>query len=143
MFQANVLPEISGAASPWPIVAWSVVSLLLGGGTVGTVVKVWADRRSGIASHEVAEDDAIVARWRELSDAQTKALRGVIEELRADVEALKADHRAMRLELTTSRTKYWRAVGYARSLRAWIDRHVPHDQAAQLPPVPDLLAEDI
>lgn len=113
--------------------------LLLGSGGVAAVVKAVSDRRQGIDSHEVAEEDAIIDRWRALSDAQIKVL---LEPLQNRLSAVEDEVEALKEELKVSRAKYWRAIAYIRVLLTWITRHVP--ESAPPPPDPSAaLAEDI
>lgn len=119
--ETDVAPSLPAGVT----VFLALLAAVGGTGGIAALVKIFIDRRQGVEAHEVVEDDAIVARWRELSDAQTKGLRSIIEELRADLEALKREQALMKDELSASRTKYWRAVGYIRTLNLWIVSHIP------------------
>lgn len=126
---------------PWLAPTITVLTLLLGGGGIGALLKVRHDKRVGIAQQEVAEDDALSNRWRAIIEAQTVSLLKPMQErigtLETKVGSLEAD-------LEASRKKYWSAVTYIRQLLTWITRHLPPDiESTQVPQAPATLVEDI
>jgi hypothetical protein len=89
-----VLSLESGTASvvaPSLPIGWAILlavaGVLFGGGGVAALIKAISDSRQGVDASEVAEDDAIAARWQALSDAQVQNLLRPMETRLATVEA--------------------------------------------------------
>lgn len=126
---------------PWLAPTIAVLTLLLGGGGIAALFKVRHDKRIGVAQQETAEDDALSNRWKAIIETQTKVL---LEPMRTELGEVKAEVRALRVDLETSRRKYWSAISHIRTLYTWISRHMPPDiETTQIPEPPATLAEDI
>lgn len=122
----------------WVIVI-AATGALLGGGGVGALLKVFSDHKQGVDQHEITEDDAIASRWQALSEAQVKNLLEPMEKRLKDVES---EVRQLKSDLAESRTKYWRAIIYLRSLLSWVAQHVS-EATPPPPPIPDVIREDV
>lgn len=131
----------SGGISPWMPVVIAVVTGLLGSGGVAAWLKIRHDKRIGVASQEVAEEEALSNRWRAIIETQTKALLEPMQKRLADVEVELA---LMKQELEASRRKYWSAISYIRTLLTWIARHIDSDiENTEVPKPPTNVVEDI
>lgn len=131
----------SEAISPWLPVMIALVTGILGSGGVAAWMKTRADKRLGIASQEVQEDDALANRWRAIIETQTKSLLEPMQKRLYDVEQ---ELGVMKRELESSRRKYWSAISYIRTLLSWIARHMPEDIETTNPPTPPtIVVEDI
>jgi hypothetical protein len=131
----------SGGISPWMPVVIALVTGLLGSGGVAAWLKVRHDKKLGVASQEVAEEEALSNRWRTIIETQTKALLEPMQKRLAEVEVEVA---LLKKELETSRRKYWSAISYIRTLLTWIARHMPDDvETTQVPDPPTNVVEDI
>lgn len=126
---------------PWLGSVIGLVTLLLGSGGVVAWRRLSHDKRQGIAQQELAEDDALTARWRAIIEVQTKSLLEPMQTRLKDVEGKVA---GLEQELADSRRKYWSLISYVRTLLTWIARHMPDEiDHAQVPSPPVMLAEDI
>lgn len=123
----------------WFTAAITLVVGLFGGGGISSYVQARTDRKRGIGQVEVSQNDAIAHRWQAIVTTQTEAL---VTPLRERVDELEDDLRDMKLELSTSRAKYWRAIMYIRQLQTYIIRHLPDGQP-HTPDPPAEIAEDI
>lgn len=133
---------VSPSLPLWVTVVLAIATVLFGTGGIAAVLKVYADRRQGVQSHEMAEDDAIVARWKQLSESQIEMLLEPVQKRLTNVEK---ELEGVKRELGESRRKYWAAVGHIRQLYVWINRHMPEAITTDppLPAPPANLAEDI
>lgn len=135
MFQTEV------AANPtipaWMSIVLTLFGLVLGGGGIAAILKARWDRKAGVESHEVVEDDAIAARWEALSRAQIDMLLNPLRDRLSEVEAKVT---ALEAELNASRKKYWTAIPYIRVLLGLLHRHAPD---VTPPSVPASIAEDV
>lgn len=141
---------VSPPASPWVAVLLVALPLLLGSGGIVAWLKVRADKKQGVQSHELALDESVDRRWREIIETQTSALvtplREELAAVKAEFREAKAEMRAreerLEQELMASRGKYWRAINYIRTMQAWISRHIP--AGTEPPPVlPADILDDI
>lgn len=114
-----------------------VIGTILGGGGIAAVLKAWYDRKQGVESNEIVEDDAIVARWKELSQAQIEML---LNPLKTRLTDLEATVEKLEQEVNRSRKKYWLAIPYIRALRDLLHLHAP---TVAHPPLPTDIADDI
>lgn len=128
-------------SNDWLAPTVSILALLLGGGGIGAIWKARHDAKQGVAQQEVAEDDALSNRWRAIIETQTKSLLEPMQKRLGEVETEVA---TLKVELETSRRKYWSAISFIRTLYTWISRHLPPDiETTQIPEPPATLAEDI
>ena len=128
---------------PGPLLAWAggVITLLLGSGGIVAWRKQSADRKAGVASQELAEDQALADGWQKIIEAQTKSLLEPLQKRLGEVEAKVG---ALESDLAESRKKYWAAISYIRTLLLWFNRHMPDDlEVTALPTPPDVLVGDI
>ncbi|QDH93285.1 hypothetical protein QC999_gp65 [Microbacterium phage Cressida] len=140
MVMVLVSQEAGGDPSmPWLTPLITVVSLLLGGGGLAALFRLRHDKRLGVAQQETAEDDALSNRWKAIIEQQTVSL---LTPMATRLQTLETTVTRLETELTDSRKKYWSAIGYIRSLNTWIARHLP-ERMEQVPPPPNVLAEDI
>ena len=141
MVQLAATVSDGGGAPWWLAVVIGIATLLLGSGGVSAIVKARSDRRQGIATTEVAEDDALSNRWKSIIEAQTASLLEPLQQRLRDVEEKVGKLEA---ELEASRKKYWGAVAYIRQLLMWIARHMPESvEHTTVPQAPASLAEDL
>lgn len=135
--------DVGGGESgiPWLGPLITVVTLLFGAGGVVAWRRLTHDKKIGVAQQEVAEDDALAKRWQAIIETQTKVL---LEPMKAELAEVKGEVKEMRLELESSRRKYWSAVSYIRILLTWIARHMPDNiEATSIPTPPPNVTEDI
>jgi len=135
MFHAEVAADPSIPA--WLSVVLALFTLGLGGGGVASLMKARYDRQQGIESQEIAEDDAIAERWKQLSQAQIEML---LNPLKVRLTEVEDKVQTLEAELGKSRRKYWTAVPYIRALLSLLRHHAPD---AVTPPVPIEIAEDV
>jgi len=124
---------------PWLMPLIAIGTLILGGGGVAAYYKVRVDKQLGVAQQESVEDDALSNRWKAIIETQTKVL---LEPMVKQIGDLQVEVAEVKVELASSRRKYWGAIGYIRTLHTWLNRHLP-DSVEQVPPPPAILAEDI
>lgn len=117
-----------------------------GGGGVAAILKARSDRQLGIDAGELAEDNALTERWKQLATAQVQLLmeplRAEVSRLGAEIEKVKAESERVKAESEVARTRYWKAISYVRTLNSWIAKHVT-DSTLTPPPPPADLADDI
>lgn len=119
---------------------------ILGGGTIMQLVNLRHTRRQDDAKQAVSEDDALAKRWEAIVRTQTEALieplQKQITDLGQKVEHLESQLDAARREASAERSKYWKAIGYARTLRALIDRFLD-PTSVTVPEAPADIIKDI
>lgn len=135
MFHTEVAADPS--IPTWVGILLALLGTLLGTGGIAAILKARYDRKQGIESHEVVEDDAIASRWEALSKAQVEVLLNPLRERLSEVEG---KVKALEVELDASRKKYWTAIPYIRVLLGLFHRHAPE---VALPPIPVNIAEDV
>lgn len=117
------------------------VAGLLGSGGLVAWFKLRSDSRAGVASHELAEDQAISQNWQRIIEIQTEAL---IQPLQNRLQSIEAEFGQLKMELEASRRKYWSAISYIRQLLLWFNRHMADDlERTALPDPPKVLVEDL
>jgi len=137
----------SAGGSPWWVVpAIAIVTLLLGSGGIVAWRRLNMDRKLGVAAQETHDEDAMAARWEKMIDVQTKnlvePLRTRLGEVNDELATIEVEQRALREEMALTRTKYWRAIQYIRTLCTWIKaRSLGADH--EPPPPPAEIAGDI
>lgn len=110
---------------------------IFGTGGIAAFKKARDDKRLGVRAQESTEDDALAGRWQSLIETQTTALLAPMAKRLAEVEAeVKRLDEAVKAE----RRKYWQAVGYIRTVLAWIRGH---NLSSKYPDPPAGIAEDI
>jgi len=126
---------------PW-VVALVPLSVALIAG-INAWKKQRDDRKQGVASTEIAEDDSEAARWKSIIETQTKAL---LEPMQLQLKEHADKIRGLEEELALRTRKYWQAITLIRALYLWIERHVIADPDKQRPEPPSptpLIVEDI
>ena len=119
----------------------AVIAGLLGSGGLVAWFKLRSDSRAGVASHELAEDQAISQNWQRIIEVQTEAL---IQPLQNRLQSIEVEFRELKAELEASRRKYWSAISYIRQLLLWFNRHMADDlEHTALPDPPKVLVEDL
>lgn len=137
-FHAEITEVAADPSIPtWVTVILAVLGMGLSGGGVGAIMKARYDRKQGVESQEITEDNAIAERWKQLSQAQIEILLNPLKARLTEVELRVVDLEA---ELGRSRRKYWTAVPYIRALVALLRYHAPD---AIVPPVPVEIVEDV
>lgn len=128
--------------SPLLILLGVVVTAIFSAGGISALARLRHDKRIGVASQEVAEDDAEARRWQAIIETQTRAL---VEPLRHELQEVRGRVSALELELANSRRKYWLAISYIRTLLTWIGRNMPEDaiEHTAVPEPSPILVEDI
>lgn len=135
----EVLPEVAQKSNTeWLVPVTMIFGLLFGGGGLTALLKVWWDKKHGVAQTEILEDDALAGRWQHLIETQTKMLLDPLKSRLTEVES-KVDF--LEKELALSRSKYWKAIAHIRALLIWITKHekdLDHDdpKTAPFPPAP-------
>lgn len=117
-----------------------VATVLFGAGGIVAWRRLTHDKRIDVAQQEIAEDDALVARWQSIIESQTKNLLEPLQVRLRDVEGKVA---ALEEELAASRRKYWSAISYIRTLLTWIAKHMDSVDDTQVPNPPANVVEDI
>ena len=126
---------------PWLAPTIALLTVILGGGGFAALLKVRHDKRLGVAQQEVAEDDALSARWKAIIEAQTVSL---LKPMQERIGTLEETTKRLETELGTTKRKYWSAISHIRNLYTWIARHLPEDiEQTSIPAPPAALAEDI
>lgn len=115
----------------WIAVVIAVFTAVGGGTGVAAIIKARSDSKQGVDAHELAEDDALQERWKKLAEAQLKLL---LEPLQLQLTDLTAKVTKLEGEITETRTKYWKAIAYVRTLNSWIAKHVTDPDL--VPPAP-------
>lgn len=130
-----------GGLRDWIIPVSTLGAILFGGGGLVAWRRLNLDRKVGIAQQEVAEDDALSKRWREIIESQTINL---LQPLTLELKETKDEVKLIRQELEKSRQKYWSAISHIRTLYSWTARNLPdHLEHTEIPPPPAALAEDL
>lgn len=138
MFNLEIAP-LTPTFPLWAMILIAVTGPILGAGGLSSIMKIIADRKSGVESHEVDEDDAIVRRWEALSKAQVESLLVPLQSRLAEVES---KVQSLEEELSASRKKYWIAIPYIRTLRDFWHRHWVED-VPELPNIPAAITDDV
>ena len=129
----------------WVMPAIAFLTLLLGSGGVVAYRRLKLDRQMGVAAQEISEDDAQSARWQKIIEAQTESLvmplRDRLREVSGELSELEKGQKTLHAEVAMTRTKYWRAIQYVRTLHTWIRARHGHD--VEPPPPPAEIAGDI
>lgn len=117
-----------------------IATVLFGAGGIVAWRRLTHDKKIDVAQTEIAEDDAIVARWQNIIESQTKNLLEPLQVRLRDVEGKVA---ALEEELALSRRKYWSAISYIRTLLTWIAKHMDNLEHTEVPTPPTSVVEDI
>lgn len=137
---ANEVPDVS-TFQGWVGIIVIILGTVLGGGGVGAIMKARSDRQNGVAQSGTAEDNALVQRWQNLIETQTKIL---LEPLQSKVSSLETEVSNLKSELSATHQKYWAAITYIRQLLLWFDKHLPDGLGdTQIPPPPTRLTDDL
>jgi len=130
----------------WVAPAIVVATLLLGSGGVVAWRRLSMDRKLGVAAQETSDENAVSARWEKMIEVQTNSLveplRARLGEVNAELATIEVEQRSLREEMALTRTKYWRAIQYIRTLCTWI-RARALGADAEPPPPPAEIAGDI
>lgn len=123
----------------WITLVIAVLGAIGGGSGVAAIIKARADRKQGVDAHEIAEDDALLARWEKLAQAQVELLLQPLKDQLADLTKKVV---GLEGEIEETRTKYWKIVNHVRTLYSWIAKHVTDPDL--VPPTPPAdVADDI
>lgn len=133
MLYESDVPDFVLALPTW---LQAILWVLIGGGGFAGVAAVYravADRSQGVSSHELAEDEAISARWKSIIDTQVEALikplKDELSRIKSEnseaMASMKQEQETMRTDLRNIHAKYWRAISHIRSLLLWISRNAP------------------
>jgi hypothetical protein len=141
LISADINPPADTPLEPsvWLTPLIAIAALLIGGGGVASWYRIRVDKALGVASQEVNEDDALVGRWERIIKAQTESL---VQPLQTRLKEVEDKVQKLELELTVTKTKYWRAIAHIRSLISWIKHHASHVEAPT-PTPPMEIIEDI
>lgn len=130
-------------------VAIPLAVVLFGGGGLAAILRARSDAKIGVADQENAEEDSQSDRWKAIIEVQTRA---VIEPLERKVAALDSkvtaqdqEIQSLKALLEEATSRYWKAVGYIRTLITWINRNTPEDvlERTDVPDPHDDLAKDL
>lgn len=122
----------------WLGILIAAMTAIGGGSGVAAIIKARSDSKQGVDAHELAEDDALQERWQKLAEAQLKLL---LEPLQLQLTDLTAKVAKLELEITETRTKYWKAIAYVRTLNSWIAKHVTDPDLVPPAPPADLVGD--
>lgn len=129
-----------------------IIPSLTGGGLVlaiAAVFKLWPEVRklradAGKVQAEAAAitDESMRETFQALLQEQRQGFEAQIGPLREELTRQGAEIRMLREEVAEVRTKYWRGIGFIRTLLHWISEHV-HTDHPPVPAAPPEIAADI
>ena len=105
----------------WGIAGAILTGLFGGGGIVGIFNWRLAKRR-GVREDDREDDNAVASQMKIIIDAQFESL---VKPLQEEVARLRAEVAEVKTAVEHQRGRYWKVVGYARTLLYWIEKTFP------------------
>lgn len=99
-----------------------VITCLFGGGFIVGVLNWSLAKRRGVREDEREDENAVALQMRIIVDAQVDTL---IKPMQADLTVLRQRLEALEKEVEEQKNRYWKVVGFARTLLHWIERTFP------------------
>jgi len=123
---------------------WTFAGVIVVGlfGTGGIVAwrRLQHDKKIGVQTTEIAEDDAEAKRWQSIIETQTKVLLEPMQRRLGELETTVAELQA---SLDRRNRQYWAAISYIRTLLMWIHRFMPDELEQTAPQPPVTINEDV
>lgn len=126
------------SSEAWTALGLVIVGLFGGGGIVG-VLQWRTSAKRGEHEDEREGGTAVATQMKVIIDAQFESL---VTPLRESVSELQAEVRDIKAQLEDQRNRYWKVVGFARTLLWWIERTFG-DHGHSIPEVPDEVRDDV